>query len=66
MARSRASALDLLLRTRHGQTDLLLRPRDVAIQRVFLLLLFAPVETPQDQAHHDQEDQDRLESGVSK
>ncbi|MET3820178.1 hypothetical protein ABID76_002822 [Burkholderia ambifaria] len=38
--------LQLLLRTRHRQADLLLRPRDVTEQRVFLLLLFAAIEAP--------------------
>lgn len=38
--------LQLFLRARHRQADLLLRPRDVAEQRVFLLLLFAAVEAP--------------------
>ena len=53
--------LDLLLRAGHGQADLLLRPRDVTVKRVFLLLLFAPVQAPQNQTHDDQEHQDRQE-----
>lgn len=38
--------LQLFLRARHRQPDLLLRPRDVTEQRVFLLLLFPAVEAP--------------------
>ncbi len=38
--------LDLFLRASHGKPDLLLRPSDVTVERVFLLLLLAPVETP--------------------
>ena len=51
--------LDLFLRAGHGQANLLLRPGDVTVKRIFLLLLFAPVQAPQNQAHDDQENQDR-------
>src|SRR5471032_2441483 len=53
--------LDLFLRAGHGQAYLLLRPCDVTVERVFLLLLFAPVQAPQNQTHDDQENQDRQE-----
>ena len=49
---------DLVLNGQHIETDLLLRPRDVPIQRVLLLLRFPAIQAPQDQTHHHEKDHD--------